>query len=249
MQGHCLNNLAIGAMQDGRWALCADLLHRAADLFRRVGDTANEANAVYNRADLLNRQGRFAEVEPLLASALRAAHAVDDHHLVALVLGERGRMLSGVGRWDEALTVFNDARTRLTNLGAPQDVIGLDGALAECLLLSGRLDEASTVVMGALARARALGANTLVAHLLRIQGIGLLAAGRREEARSVLEAGLRSPAGADGQQERALMMMALAQLSDEQEATNASDLRHRSREILDRLAVVEVPTSRLLITR
>jgi predicted ATPase/class 3 adenylate cyclase len=249
MQGHCLNNLAIGAMQDGRWALCADLLHRAADLFRRVGDTANEANAVYNRADLLNRQGRFAEVEPLLASALRAAHAVDDHHLVALVLRERGRMLSGVGRWDEALTVFNDARARLTSLGAPQDVIGLDGALAECLLLSGRLDEASTVVMGALARARALRANTLVAPLLRIQGIGLLAAGRREEARSVLEAGLRSPAGADGQQERALMMMALAQLSDEQEATNASDLRHRSREILDRLAVVEVPTSRLLITR
>jgi hypothetical protein len=128
-------------------------------------------------------------------------------------------------------------------------VIGLDGALAECLLLSGRLDEASTVVMGALARARALRANTLVAPLLRIQGIGPLAAGRREEARSVLEAGLRSPAGADGQQERALMMMALAQLSDEQEATNASDLRHRSREILDRLAVVEVPTSRLLITR
>jgi class 3 adenylate cyclase/tetratricopeptide (TPR) repeat protein len=249
MQGHCVNNLAIGAMQDGRWALCADLLHRAADLFRRVGDAANEANAVYNRADLLIRQGRFAEVEPLLAAALRAAQAVDDHQLVALVLRERGRMLSGLGRWKEALAVFHDARGRLTGLGVPQDVIALDGALAECLLLSGRIDEGSAVAAEALARARALRANTLIATLLRIQGFGLLAAGRREEARSVLEVGLRSPAGADGQQELALMMMALAQLSDELPATEASDLRRRGGEILDRLGVVAVPAAKLLTSR
>jgi class 3 adenylate cyclase/tetratricopeptide (TPR) repeat protein len=249
MQGHCLNNLAIGAMQDGRWAVCADLLHRAADLFRRVGDAANEANAVYNRADLLIRQGRFTEVEPLIVSALRAAQAVDDQQLVALVLRERGRMLSGLGRWEEALAVFHDARGRLASLGVPQDVIALDGALAECLLLSGRIDEGSAVAADALARARALRANTLIASLVRIQGFGLLAAGRREKARSVLEAGVRSPAGADGQQELALMMMALAQLSDELPATEASDLRHRGLEILDRLGVVAVPAAKLLTSR
>jgi class 3 adenylate cyclase/tetratricopeptide (TPR) repeat protein len=249
MQGHCLNNIAIGAMQDGRWTLSSDLLDRAAELFRRVGDTANEANTVYNRADLMIRQGRFDEVAPLLASALRAARAVDDHELVALVLRERGRMLCGIGQRDEALALFDDARGRLTSLGLRQELIGLDGAVAECLMLSGRLDEASTVVAGALARARALRANMLLAPLLRIQGFGLLAAGRVDEARSVLQAGLRSPDGADGQHEQALMMMAMAQISDEQQEGGAQDLHQRSREILDRLGVVTVPMAGLLTRR
>jgi predicted ATPase/class 3 adenylate cyclase len=246
MQGHCLNNLAIGAMQDGRWDLSADLLHRAADVFRRIGDTANEANAVYNRADLLIRQGRFAEVEPLLTAALRAARAVDDHELVALVLRERGRMLSGLGRWDEAVELFDDARTRFTGLGLPQELIGLDGALAECLMLSGRLDEATTVVAGALDRARALHANMLLAPLHRIQGFGLLAAGRLAEARAVLEAGLQSPDGADGQHEHALMMMGLGQLNGERPDAETHEMRRRSREILDRLGVVAVPIAKLV---
>jgi predicted ATPase/class 3 adenylate cyclase len=249
MQGHCLNNLAIGAMQDGRWTLCSDLLDRAAELFRRVGDTANEANTVYNRADLLIRQGRFGEVAPLLASALRAACAVDDHELVALVLRERGRMLSGLGQHEEALAVFDDARGRLVSLGLRQEVIGLEGAVAECLMLSGRLDEASIVVAGALARARGLHASMLLAPLLRIQGFGLLAAGRLDEARSALQAGLRSPDGADGQHEHALMMMAMAQISDEQQEGEAHDLHHRSREILNRLGVVTVPIASLLTSR
>jgi len=246
MQGHCLNNLAIGAMQDGRWDLSADLLHRAADVFRRIGDTANEANAVYNRADLLIRQGRFTEVEPLLASALRAARAVDDLELVALVLRERGRMLSGLGRWDEATELFADARARFTSLGLPQELIGLDGALAESLMLSGRLDEAMTVVAGALDRARALHANMLLAPLHRIHGFGLLAAGRLAEARAVLQAGLLSSDGADGQHEHALMMMGLGQLNGERPDAETHEMRRRSREILDRLGVVVVPIAKLV---
>lgn len=244
MQGHCLNNLAIGAMQDGRWELSSDLLQRAADLFRRVGDTANEANSVYNRADLLIRQGRFAEVEPLLTAALRAAEAVDDHQLVALVLRERGRTLVGLGRYAEALDVLADARNRLVGLDLPQDVIGLDGAVAECLLLTGRYGESAAVVGDALAHARGLRANRLIPPLLRVQAYGLLAAGRVGEARSALEAGLLAPGGTDGQHERALMLMALARITDDRD--EASELRDRSREILDRLAVVAVPIAELL---
>jgi class 3 adenylate cyclase/tetratricopeptide (TPR) repeat protein len=245
MQGHCLNNLAIGAMHDGRWDLSSDLLQRAADLFRRVGDTANEANSVYNRADLLIRQGRFAEVEPLLASALGAARAVDDHQLVALVLRERGRMLAGLGRYAEALEVLADARARLTSLDLPQEVIALDGAVADCLVLSGRYHEGAVVVTDALTRARELRAGMLIAPLLRVQAYALLASGRVGEARSVLETGLRSPSEADGEHERALMLMALARITEQHDG-DAGDLRDRSREILDRLAVVTVPIARLL---
>lgn len=246
MQGHCLNNLAIGAMQAGRWELSSDLLHRAADLFRRLGDTANEANAVYNRADLLIRQGRFAEAEPLLATALRVARTADDHELVALAQREQGRTLCGLGRWDEARERFDDARDRLLQLDLPQEVIALDAAVAECLLLSGHIDEGAVLVADALARARALRATPLMAPLLRVQGFGLLAAGRVREARSVLEAGIPLAGGTDGQYEHALIMLALTHIPGEQ---HVDELRRRSGEILSRLAVTTVPIAGLLGTR
>ncbi len=58
---------------------------RAAESFRRVGDASNAANADYNRADVLVRQGRSDEAWPLLQNTLRVARAVGDEELVALV--------------------------------------------------------------------------------------------------------------------------------------------------------------------
>ena len=48
---------------------------RAAEPFRRVGDATNAANADYNRADVLVRQGRSDEALPLLQNTLRVARA------------------------------------------------------------------------------------------------------------------------------------------------------------------------------
>lgn len=115
MQGHCLNNLTISAMHDGQWDRSAGLLDRAAGMFRRVGDTANEANAPYNRADLHIRQRRVAQAEPLLVVALRAAQAADDSELVALVNRESGRARAGLGYPDEAMQRFEAARAPSPN--------------------------------------------------------------------------------------------------------------------------------------
>jgi len=122
----------------------------------------------------------------------------------------------------------------------------LDGAVAECLLLSGHVDAAAVLVADALVRARALRAAALTAPLLRVQGFGLLSAGRYSDARSVLEAGLALPDETDGQYEHALMMLALAHVPGEQ---HGDDLRRRSREILSRLAVTTVPIAQLLSSR
>jgi class 3 adenylate cyclase/tetratricopeptide (TPR) repeat protein len=246
MQGHCLNNLAIGALQDGRWDLSSQLLQRAAGMFQRVGDTANEANSEYNRADLLIRQGRYTEAAPLLRAALRAARAVDDHELVALVLREQGRTLMGLGRLEEATARFDDARPRFVSLGLPQELIALDAAQAECLMFSGRLDDALYLASAALNRARALHATALVSVLLRIQAFALLVAGRHMEAGRTLEAGLQSSNRADGQHERALMLMALARTPGMGSDAESRALRRESEEILDRLGVVAVPSWRLL---
>jgi hypothetical protein len=95
-------------------------------------------------------------------------------------------------------------------------------------------------------RARALRTSALVSVLLRIQAFALLVAGRHMEAGRTLEAGLQSSDRADGQYERALMLMALARTPDMGSDAESRALRQESEEILDRLGVVAVPSQRLL---
>ena len=57
-QAHCVNNLGVQAFGAGRWDEALEKYQRAADIFRRLGDTASEANAIYNLVDLLVRQRR-----------------------------------------------------------------------------------------------------------------------------------------------------------------------------------------------
>jgi tetratricopeptide (TPR) repeat protein len=241
MQAHCLNNLAISAMQDGQWDRSAAQFDRAADLFRRVGDTANEANAQYNRADLLIRQRRFAQAEPLLAAALRAAQAADDHELVALVARETGQVLASSGRVHEALARFDAARAGLSELGLPLELIGLEAALADCLTDAGDVDRAISVANEAVARAEELHAESLLAAVHRVRGRALLAAGRDDDARAAFEEGLRCPDGGFGRHDYALNLLGLARLAERHGQPDAARLLSEGNRILDALGVVATP--------
>jgi tetratricopeptide (TPR) repeat protein len=233
MQAHCLNNLAIGAMHDGEWNESAELLDRAADMFRRVGDTANEANAQYNRADLLIRQRRFAEAEPLLYVALREAYAADD----GLSTRELGRVLVGLGRADGALPRFEAARAAFTDLGLAQELLGLDEAVAECFIQTGDIGLAIELAADALARADELGHDNVLAALHRVHGFALLAANRRDEARTTFEAGVISPNAGDGRRDYALILLGFAELDAVDQPDDAALMRDESRRILDALGV------------
>ncbi|HEY8828832.1 MAG TPA: adenylate/guanylate cyclase domain-containing protein [Jatrophihabitantaceae bacterium] len=246
MQAHCLNNLAISAMHDGQWDRSADLLDRAAGIFRRVGDTANEANAQYNRADLLIRQQRFAQAEPLLVAALRAAQAADDRELVALAMRESGRVRAGLGHPDDALARFDAARAGFTELGLAQELVSLDEATAECLVEAGDVDRAIELASAALARAHELHVESALASLHRVRGSALGAAGRYADARAAFEAGLHSPDGSDGRREYALNLLGIAELAAREDHPDAARLMSEGRQILDGLGVlmpsVLVPT-------
>jgi len=238
MQGHCLNNLAISAMHDGEWDRSAGLLDRAAGVFRRVGDTANEANAQYNRADLLIRQRRFAPAEPLLSAALRAAQAADDRELVALVTREAGRARAGLGHPDEALALFETARTIFTELGLAQELIGLDEAVAECLVEAGENEQALELATAAVTRASDLHVESALASLHRIRGSALHAVGRHADARAAFEAGLRSPHGSDGRRDYALNLLGVAELATREDDPDAARMTNEGRQILDGLGVL-----------
>ena len=72
-QGHCLNNLAVQAFTAGEWDQALASYREATDLFRRIGDTASEGNALYNQAELLVCQHRYDEAALLLPGVLRIA--------------------------------------------------------------------------------------------------------------------------------------------------------------------------------
>jgi tetratricopeptide (TPR) repeat protein len=130
-QGHSANNLGVEALDRGQLTEALDFFERASSTFGRLGDEANHANATYNQADVLLRQGNYADAEPLLLDALGIARAVEDEELIALVLRETGRVCVGLGRFAEAEHYLVDAREHLTALGLTQELATLEAAMAE----------------------------------------------------------------------------------------------------------------------
>ena len=135
-QAHCANNLGVEALETGRLEESAGFFARAREIFGRLGGEADEANATYNQADAMLRLDRYAEAGPLLHEALGIARAVGDEELVALVLRETGQLCLRLGRLEEALVHFADARTRLTELGLVQELVVLDDAEREARRLA-----------------------------------------------------------------------------------------------------------------
>ena len=132
-QAHCVNNLGVEALDAGAPEDSADHFARAREIFRRLGDEANEANATYNQADALLQQARYADAEALLGDALGVARAVGDEELVALVLRETGQVCLRLGRVEQGRAHLADARTRFGALGLTKELAALDAAERELL--------------------------------------------------------------------------------------------------------------------
>ncbi|TAM85721.1 MAG: tetratricopeptide repeat protein [Jatrophihabitans sp.] len=238
-QGHCANNLAIAAHQEGRWADAERLFGRAAEIFARIGDVANEGNAVYNRCDLLVRQRRHAEAESLLTDALRTARAVDDEELVALALRERARACAGLGRHDEARALFEDARDRLDRLGIDHELIVLEAARAEAHLSDGGAAEALPMLDRVLVRAGEAGIADVLPTVHRLRAAALIELGRPQEAADAVCSGLDVADGADGGFERAMLLRTRARLAAAEGEVGADGAdRAEAAIILRRLGVV-----------
>lgn len=242
-QGHCANNLAIAAHGAGRWTDAEKLFARAADIFARIGDIANENNAVYNRSDLLIRQGRFAVAEPLLHDVRRNARAVADEELVALAVRELARAHSGLGHHDQARQLFDDARRRLGALGLDHEQDILDAARADAHLRAGETADALALAVTTLARTRA---TDLAPTLHRLRATALLRLGRFEEAEAAVVAGVAANDDADGGYERAMLMHTEASLMlarDPSASALSCATHHDAAQILHTLGVVDGNTA------
>ncbi|HET6168123.1 MAG TPA: adenylate/guanylate cyclase domain-containing protein [Marmoricola sp.] len=229
-QGWCLNNLATQDFAAGKWDESIASFRQATDLFHRIGDTAAEANASYNRAEILVRQRRYAEAQALLPDVLRIARAVEDDELVALAQRELARAMAGQGEVDTAIATLHDTRARFDALGEPTEVRATDLVIAEVLQDAGRAAEAG----GLLGGTEAMDGSATVHRLVARQQ---LAAGDPEAARSTLLAGLElAERGAD-RLEQGRILLALADLC-RSEGTPDEGLAERAEQILDSIGVL-----------
>ena len=181
-QAIILNNLGVYAHRQGRWGESIDLYERAQQAWERAGDRWSASFAVVNRAEVLLDQGRLDEAEPLLKESLRIARASKSGSRIADAAGYYGRLLAGLGRFDEAGRCSAEAR-RATRAGrragrSPGNR-GKDRRIARlCRVRPQRL---STRAETTLERARSFdGIFVLVPTLQRVRGLALMQLGRLE---------------------------------------------------------------------
>lgn len=214
------------------------MFDRAAELFRRIGDASNAANADYNRADVLVRQGRYDDAWPLLQETLRVARAVGDEELVALVRREQGRARSRAGDVEAGLMLLDQARAQLAKLGEPQEVLDTDIATAEAHLLDDRPEQALRLIRKALSEASSLRAATLLPAAHRVQAAALFASGALAEARVAVSDGLEHSSSPDV---RGFLLAVGARVARAQHDPDAERLAEEARSALQSLGVVRVP--------
>jgi tetratricopeptide (TPR) repeat protein len=240
-QAHILNVLGLRRMVEGRWPEALAMFAQAAESFRRIGDAMNAANADYNQADILVRQGRSEDAVPLLENTLRIARAVGDDDLAALVRKEMGRARSRAGDVAAGLALLEEARTQLAILREAQEVVDANIASAEAHLLAGRPERALALIEGALAEATVIHAATLLPPAYRVQAAALFALGEGERARMALAEGLRKSSSPDVAHERGFLLAVAARVASRENAPDADRLANQAREALESLGVVRVP--------
>jgi tetratricopeptide (TPR) repeat protein len=141
-QARLLNQTGYRAYFAGRWAEALDLYIRARDLFSRTGDVPNAAVADANIAEILVDQGRAAEAETSLRSALHTWRAAGTWNDAAFAYSLLGRVLARQGQYDEARAALDQARTHFEAQGARTEVVDADTYRAELLFLEGKTAEA-----------------------------------------------------------------------------------------------------------
>jgi class 3 adenylate cyclase/tetratricopeptide (TPR) repeat protein len=244
-QAHMLNNMALQRSAEGRWPDALLMFTRAAETHRRLGDAFKAADSDYNRAEVLVRQGRSDEALPLLQNSLRVARAVGDEDLVALVRKEMGRALSRAGDIAAGLNLLEEARTELTRLREPQEVVDAEIASAEAHLLAGRPEQSLVLIEGAVTEAAAIHAATLLPSAYRVQAAALFAKGEVARARAALAQGLKLSSSPEVAHERGFLLAVAAQIARQDNDAGAGRLAEQAREALELLGVVRVPLPEL----
>jgi tetratricopeptide (TPR) repeat protein len=242
-QANVLNNLGIDAYYEGRWDEALDLYRRSREARERIGDVVGAATITNNIGEIESDQGHLDEAEAAFRQAYDVCLAAGYPLICHVATSNLGRLAARAGRLDEAETSLRDALAGFEEIRAAGFVLETEARLAERELLAGNHEEAFAKATETLART--LGAEA-VAHLRtqleRVRGAALLAAGDLAGARECLDESLRIARSVGVDYEAALTLDLLAALERAEGSEDGADVEAaESREILDRLGVVDAP--------
>ncbi len=241
-QSQVLNNLAVIAGLDGRGPEALELFSRAETAATEAGDTVGAAATRVNVGDMLLRQGRLAEAEPILRALLPVLRglALDDFHAAAT--RTLGLVLIQSGRVEEGRTMLDTARAALSATGQAGEVVETDAAIAQALLETGSPEGAAALALDAAKRADSLGAGYLLPTLHRVRGAALADSDRPEEALEALAEALGACESQGGELERGFVLAEQARVEASLGDSAAADrLAAESAQALDALGFVGSP--------
>jgi class 3 adenylate cyclase/tetratricopeptide (TPR) repeat protein len=244
-QALILSNLGMGAFYAGHWDEALGYAEQGRELQLRIGNYALAAVDATNMAELRSEQGAYQEAEVLLRDSVRVARAAGHRWGLGLALSVLALLLARTGRFDEASSMFDDARTEWDHVGAAEDVELNEARRAECSILMGDGPRALAIIDGVLAPGRAAGEiGPILPQLERVRGYALSQIGDAVGARAALERSLVAASERDDLLQRALTLTALTRLDRHEGRSPSRDDEAAAATALARLGVrhvAEVP--------
>ena len=241
-QAAALATLGVLQQWAGRWDEALSYYQQGREVALKIGNSVNAALAHVNSAEILTDRGEWAQAEALLRETLPFWKASQYHYYLAACLLLLGRVSLCLGRLDEALTRLEESKAHFRQVGAEQEVPGVDARLAECRAAMGSLDAALELIEVNLSRANtAKGVARVVPLFKRIQGHVLIREGDLWGARDALEASLAAAKEQHSLFESTLTMLSLIELDRLEGVEPPLEMVSESRSLLASLKVRAVP--------
>jgi tetratricopeptide (TPR) repeat protein len=236
------NSLGMYEYFAGRWEEALRLYRPASKNYRRIGDINNLAGTLNNEGEVLSDQGHLREAEALFVEARQFFDATQSKLGVAITTRNLGRLSTRIGRPVEAEQALRRALAELVDIGSEDVAAEAKAYLAEALVLDGRHREAYEIATGTLDALDDKRSPGLTALLERVAGYAALQNFEPDVAADHFRSSLASAEEDGAVYERALTLIATAELAERSGLEEPAILRAEAQLILDRLGVVALPS-------
>jgi tetratricopeptide (TPR) repeat protein len=234
--------MGVGDFYGGRWDEALAFYERGQQVSAKCGDLVGVMLLKDNVAEILCERGQLEEAETILRGSLRFWKASRHRFFLGQCQRYLGRVLARTGRFEEALSAFQEARAEFVHMGALEEVLSTDVRTAECRVMMGEGQEALTVITEALQRGDIEEDVSLSTPLLeRVRGFALAQSGDLGAARAAFDASLHAGRARRDDYEVGLTLHALVWLGRIDGQAAPGGVEDEASSILRRLGVDKVP--------
>jgi CHAT domain-containing protein/tetratricopeptide (TPR) repeat protein len=142
IRGRALNSGAVFARHQGDYERALEGYRQSQRIWERMGNPARQGLALMNQGNLNHMLQDYEAAEHDLHASLNLFRAAEAHHSAALAQMNLGLLARDLGRWQEALSYFDQAAALFQREGATNFLGHIANNVGEVELLRGRLDVA-----------------------------------------------------------------------------------------------------------